>query len=85
MIEYPKALYKDGIGTRFEELPCVVVNSPEEEAEQNAAGWFQIGAAPVVAQSDDVESLRAALTEKGIAVDKRWGLARLREELEKVA
>ena len=45
-IEYPKALYKDGIGSIFEELPYVVVNDADEEAAQNAEGWYEIGKAP---------------------------------------
>lgn len=45
-IEYPKALYKDGVGSSYEELPHVVVNSLEEEQQQNACGWFEIGKAP---------------------------------------
>lgn len=93
MIEYPKALYKDGVGAQFEQLPCVTVNSREEEAAKNAEGWYQIGAAPVVettepaqeTSADDLATLRDALAAKGVSVDGRWGAARLREELAKVA
>lgn len=45
-IEYPKALYKDGIGSSFEELPYVVVNNGSEESAKNAEGWFEIGKGP---------------------------------------
>lgn len=93
MIEYPKALYKDGVGAQFEQLTCVTVGSREEEEAQNAQGWYQIGEAPVVeaaepaqeTPADDLATLREALAAKGVAVDGRWGAARLREELAKVA
>lgn len=54
-IEYPKALYKDGVGSLYDDLPYVVVNSLEEEQEQNAQGWFEIGKASPVVQADESE------------------------------
>lgn len=53
--EYPKALYKDGIGGQFEQLPCVVANDSKEEAEKNAEGWFEIGKAPALVEAADSE------------------------------
>ena len=52
-IEYPKALYKDGVGSIFEELPYVVVNSADEEKRQNAQGWFEIGKAQAAESEED--------------------------------
>ncbi len=87
-IEYPKALYKDGIGSSLEELPCVVVASREEEDAKNAEGWFEIGTAPAQSESDpdDIKAgLRAQLEPLGVQVDNRWGVKRLQEELAKVS
>lgn len=88
-MEYPKALYHGGIGAQFEQLPCVVVNSAEDEAAKNAEGWFEIGKAPAIEEQnpeqDEAENLRTVLASKGVTADRRWGVARLREELAKVA
>lgn len=40
----------------------------------------QLNASPV----DEVEMLRQQLTRAGVEVDKRWGVARLRQELEAI-
>lgn len=56
---------------------------PEKEAD---AADTPEGAEPApAAEPDELDLLRAALNEKGVEVDNRWGKKRLKEELEKLA
>ena len=52
-IEYPKALYIDGVASSYEETPYRVVHNAEEEEFANSEGWFEIGKAPSVDQEQD--------------------------------
>lgn len=54
--EYPKALYLGGVASSLEETEHVTVHSAEEEAEQNAQGWYVVGTAPDDAAPADAEA-----------------------------
>jgi hypothetical protein len=86
MQEYPKALYLRG----WDDLDAsVTVRDAAEEAAARAQGYRMLSEpAPVDADGDGTESaaeLRAALDAKGVAYDRRWGVARLRAALDAAA
>lgn len=76
-MEFPKCLFLGGEW----EGDCKIANDADHEEELRDAGYMSIGEGPV--PSDDTTDLVAEAESLGIKVDKRWGAARLAEEIEK--
>jgi hypothetical protein len=67
--EYPKHVYPNG-----PDKPYVEVRSEAEEAEA-------MGSGSVVREEEEQERLVQVATIKGVKIDKRWGVKRLRDEI----
>lgn len=67
--EYPKHVYPNG-----PDKPYVEVRSAEEEAEAMRSGT-------VVREEEEHERLVVVATIKGVKIDKRWGVKRLRDAI----
>ncbi len=88
--EYPKALYLRG----WDDLSAsVTVQDATGEADARAAGYRMLSepppapepvaeAEPVEAPQDEREALLAEAEARGVDVDRRWGVARLRAALD---
>ena len=88
--EYPKALYRRG----WDDLSAsVTVQDAAGEAEARAAGYRMLSEPqkapepvaeppPAEAPQDERETLLAAAEARGVDVDRRWGVARLRAALD---
>lgn len=83
--EYPKSLYLRG----WDDLSAhVIVADAEAEAEARKAGYRMLSDVPGDADGDGVatkDELLAEAERLGVAVDKRWGVARLRDALAEAA
>ncbi len=66
-MEYPKHVYPNG-----PDKPFVEVRSAEEEREAMSSGV-------VVREDDEQARLVEVATIKGVKIDKRWGVKRLRD------
>lgn len=83
-VEYPKALYKNGTFNYEDEIDTITVHNKQEEDAAADDGYYAFGTGPKeVQETNEVQFLRAQLTAKGVKVDNRWGLDRLKEEVSK--
>lgn len=78
-MDYPLNLTKPSdTGTGF-----AVANSVDEHRDLSVSGFLPALDESETQELSDLDKLRAQLTEKGVTFDKRWGVARLTEELAK--
>lgn len=88
MHEYPKALYRTPGPLLVDGVDCdmLIVDTAEAEDAACADGWSAgLPQASVTNEAEEVDEKSALIADAealGIAVDKRWGLARLRSEIE---